>query len=52
MQPVLWLTAPHRPTQFRLPEARTSWPGVPSFFIACEVSCRVRTERAKPYASF
>src|SRR5215217_4713043 len=47
----LWLTAPSRPVRSRLAQDRTTWPGVPSFFSACEVSCRVRVERAIPYAS-
>src|SRR5215204_659700 len=46
----LWLTAPGRPIRCRFSQHRTTWPGVPSFLIAYEVSCRVRAERVKPYA--
>src|SRR5215204_7177864 len=48
----LWLTAPCRPIRCRFSQHRTTWPGVPSFLIAYEVSCRVRAERVKPYASW
>jgi hypothetical protein len=48
----VWLTAPCRPIRCRLSRDRTTWPGVPSFFSAYEVSCRVRAERVKPYASY
>jgi hypothetical protein len=46
----VWLTAPCRPIRCRFYRNRTTWLGVPSFFIAYEVSCRVRAERAMPYA--
>ena len=46
----VWLTAPCRPIRYRFSRYRTTWPGVPSFFSAYEVSCRVRAERVKPYA--
>ena len=46
----VWLTAPRRPIRSHLERDRTTWPGVPSFFYACEVSCRVRAERAMHYA--
>src|SRR5215210_3317062 len=48
----LWLTAPCRPTRPRLDRDRATWSGVPTFLIAYEVSCRVRAERVKPYASW
>src|SRR5215204_864865 len=47
----LWLTAPGRPIRCRFSQHRATWPGVPSFFSAYGVSCRVRAERVKPYAS-
>ena len=36
----------------RCSQQRTTWLGVPSFISACGVSCRVRAERVKPYASW
>src|SRR5829696_266875 len=47
----LWLTAPSRPIRCWFSRHQTTWPGVPSFLSAYEVSCRVRAERVKPYAS-
>src|SRR5829696_7526408 len=46
----VWLTAPCRPIRCRFSRDRTTWLGVPSFFCAYEVSCRVRAERVMPYA--
>src|SRR5215212_11571068 len=45
------LTAPRRPIRFQLDLKPNHLAcGVPSFFCAYEVSCRVRAERVKPYA--